>query len=97
MPTNLELKIKVESHHKFRGKLIDMGADNSGLLNQKDVYYKIPQGLLKLRIENGKESLIYYNRDEKGNNRWSDFELLKFDKSGGEKFFKKIFHIEAVG
>jgi predicted adenylyl cyclase CyaB len=96
MPTNLELKIEVESHQKLRDKLMDIGADNIGVLNQKDVYYTVPDGLLKLRIENGKESLIFYRRDEKGSNRWSDFDLIKFENEGGEKFFNKIFAIETV-
>ena len=96
MPTNLELKIKIESHQNLRNLLIEIGADNNGVLNQKDVYYTVPQGLLKLRVENGKESLIFYRRDEKGNNRWSDFDVLKFANEGGEKFLKKIFTIETV-
>jgi predicted adenylyl cyclase CyaB len=96
MPTNLELKIKVESHQILKNKLIDIGADNIGVLNQKDVYYNVPEGLLKLRIENGKESLIFYRRDEKGNNRWSDYNVIKFENDGGEDFLKKIFTIETV-
>jgi len=96
MPKNLELKIKVKSHQVLRRKLMDIGADSIGVLNQKDVYYTVPNGLLKLRIEDGKESLIFYRRDEKGNNRWSDFDFIKFENGGGEKFLKKIFTIETV-
>ena len=96
MPLNLELKTKVESHHKFKNKLIDIDADNIGVLNQKDVDYKIPEWVLKLRIENGKESLIFYRRDEKGNDRWSDFNVLIFENYGGEEFFNKIFSIETI-
>jgi predicted adenylyl cyclase CyaB len=96
MPTNLEIKIKIESHQKLRDSLIEIGADNIGVLNQKDVYYTVPEGLLKLRLENGKESLIFYRRDEKGSNRWSDFDVLKFENRGGENFLKKIFTIETV-
>jgi predicted adenylyl cyclase CyaB len=96
MPTNLELKIKVESHQKIKKKLNDIGSDSIGVLNQKDVYYTVPEGLLKLRVEDGKESLIFYKRNEKGKNRWSDFDIIKFENEGGEKFFKKIFTIETV-
>ena len=96
MPTNLELKIKIGSHQLLRNKLKDIGADNIGALNQKDVYYHVPEGLLKLRIENGKESLIFYRRDEMGNNRWSDYNVIKFENEGGEDFLKKIFTIETV-
>lgn len=96
MPINLELKLEVKSHRILRGRLIDIGADSFGVLNQKDVYYAVPDGLLKLRIEDGKESLIFYRRDEKGNNRWSDFDFIRFENGGGEKFLKKIFTIETV-
>ncbi len=81
MPTNLELKIRVTSHQSLKKILEQIGAENKGMLKQKDVYYSIPNGLLKLRIENGNESLIFYNRNENDNNRWSDFELLQFANS----------------
>ena len=96
MPKNLELKINVKSHQIFRKKLIEIGAEKIGILNQKDVYYKVQKGLLKLRIEDRKESLIYYNRDEIGKNRWSNYDFLKIENEGGEKFLRKIFAIETI-
>ena len=96
MPINLELKIMVESHQPLRRKLIDIGAESRGILNQKDVYYTVQEGLLKLRIENGNESLIFYRRDEKAESRWSDYDVIKFENGGGENFLKKIFSVETV-
>jgi len=96
MPTNLELKIRVTSHQSLKKILKQIGAENKGMLKQKDVYYSIPNGLLKLRIENGNESLIFYNRNENDKNRWSNFELLKFVNSNGEKFFSKLFDVEVI-
>jgi adenylate cyclase class 2 len=96
MPTNLELKIKVTSHQSIKKILAQIGAENKGMLKQKDVYYSIPNGLLKLRIENGNESLIFYNRNENNKNRWSDFEFLKFTNSNGEKFFSNLFDVEVI-
>lgn len=96
MPTNLELKISVASHQKLKEILREINAEYKGLLNQKDVYYSVPDGLLKLRIENGDESLIFYNRNEKALNRWSDYNLIKFRDSGGEKFFSNVFRVEVV-
>ena len=94
MPVNLELKIELNSIKKIKNILKKIGAEYRGILKQKDIYYAVPKGLLKLRIENGQESLIYYNRNEKGKARWSDFDYLKFSESGGENFFKKLFRIE---
>ena len=96
MPTNLELKIKVSSHQSLKKILKQIGAENKGMLNQKDVYYSVPNGLLKLRIENGNESLIFYNRNENDKNRWSDFEFLKFANGKGEKFFNNLFDVEVI-
>ena len=96
MPTNLELKISVTSHQKLKEILKEISAEYKGLLNQKDVYYSIPDGLLKLRVENGNESLIFYNRNEKTKNRWSDYNYIKFVDSGGEKFFSNLFKVEVV-
>jgi len=96
MPTNLELKIKVTSHQSLKKILLQIGAESRGILNQKDVYYSVFNGLLKLRIENGNESLIFYNRNEDDKNRWSDFEFIKFANIGGEKFFNKLFDVEVI-
>ncbi len=96
MPTNLELKLKLKSHDSIKKILKNVKADYQGVLNQKDVYYKNKQSLLKLRIENGKECLIKYNRDEKGKKRWSDFDILYFEQGNVEKFLSELFKITAV-
>ncbi|HKI77686.1 MAG TPA: class IV adenylate cyclase [Ignavibacteriaceae bacterium] len=96
MPLNLELKSKVSSHSKIMQYLKEIDAEFANELNQKDVYYKIKDGLLKLRIENGQQTLIKYNRDEKGKERWSEYYLLKISEGDGEKMFGKIFKIETI-
>jgi len=96
MPTNLELKIRVAAHQSLKKILEQIGAENKGILKQKDVYYSVPNGLLKLRIENGNESLIFYNRNENDKNRWSDFEVLQFANNNGEKFFNNLFDVEVI-
>lgn len=96
MPKNLELKIHCNSFAKVMGSLNEINAEFVGALVQKDVYYKAAKGLLKLRTENGRQSLIKYLRDEKGKNRWSDFQVLKFSEGNAEKFLKHIFDIETI-
>ena len=95
MPFNLELKIKTVSHRKFEQILRQIGAEDKGILKQKDVYYKMKNGLLKLRIENGTYTLIKYLRDEKGK-RWSNYELLKLEGKNPEKYLSEILMIEGV-
>lgn len=96
MPLNLEIKIRLDSFDEIKSLLKKIDADFVEVLNQKDIYYKISNGLLKLRIENGKQSLIKYLRDEKNTNRWSNFDLIKFSEGNAEEVLKGIFVEEAV-
>ena len=96
MPLNLELKVKLDSHKEVKKLLKKIGADFVKTLNQKDIYYKINNGLLKLRIENGEQSIIKYLRNEKGKDRFSDYEVLHFSTGDTEKFFKELFKIETA-
>ncbi len=96
MPLNLELKIRIDSFDSLIEKLKSINAKQDSILLQKDIYYKIPAGLLKLRIENGTKTLIFYNRDETSKNRWSDFNLLKIEDDNAEEFFSKLFEIGEV-
>jgi len=96
MPLNLELKVKLDSHKEVKKLLKKIGADFVKTLNQKDIYYKINKGLLKLRIENGEQSIIKYLRNEKGKDRFSDYEVLHFSTGDTEKFFKELFKIETA-
>lgn len=95
MPLNLELKIKCESHAPLLRSLKKISAEYKGLLVQKDIYYKVKNGLLKLRVEGGTYTLIKYLRDEKGK-RWSNYELLKLEGKNPEKYLGSLFDIAAV-
>jgi len=95
MATNLEIKIKLPNHRKVLNKIGKIGALEKGILKQKDIYYKSPAGLLKLRVENGRSALIYYNRDEKGKKRWSEYEVLPVDNKA-EKVLPKFLKVIAV-
>ena len=96
MPVNLELKIKIDSFDYLIEKLKSINAQQDSILLQRDIYYKIPAGLLKLRIENGTKTFIFYNRDETSENRWSDFNLLKIEDDNAEEFLSNLFVIEEV-
>ena len=96
MPINLEIKLKLVSFDEKLKLLKKLGAKQIQILNQKDIYYSVPNGLLKLRIENEKSMLIFYNREEQKKNRWSEFHLLKFDGKNSSSFLKKLFDVKAV-
>ncbi|MGE5436311.1 MAG: class IV adenylate cyclase [Syntrophothermus sp.] len=96
MATNLELKIKVKDFKPIISNLKKIKAIKVKVLNQKDIYYKNKNGLRKLRIENGEESFIQYVRDEKGKDRFSDYDLLRISSQNSEKFFDKFLTKEVV-
>ena len=94
MAINLELKSRVENHNTIKRILENIGATFEGTLNQKDIYYKVADGLLKVRIENGKFSLIRYNREEKKTDRWSNYYLVKMEGKEIELLLLTLFDVE---
>lgn len=96
MPVNLEIKIPLKSFNPVIRKLRELNAEFVTTLYQRDVYFSNKDSLLKLRIENGNESLIRYNRNEKSKDRFSDYEVIHLTSKGTEKFFRKIFRVEVV-
>lgn len=61
----VELKAKVIEHETLRSKLSSLGAQQVGTFQQTDLYFKVPEGRLKLRdVEDVRTSeLIYYERE----------------------------------
>jgi len=94
MAKNLELKLQIENLQHMIEKAEQIGAKFVKVLNQKDIYYKYDAGLLKLRIQNCEAELIKYNRDESGEERWSEYYVLKICDSNPEEFFNKLFQTE---
>lgn len=86
MARNLEIKVKLDNHKRIKKILSTNNIKLAEVLKQKDIYYKVKEGLLKLRIENGTRTLIYYNRNEKSKKRWSDYFLLDINTQNAEKF-----------
>jgi predicted adenylyl cyclase CyaB len=96
MPTNLELKIRLQDKTSTLGIIKEIDAEFRGELNQVDVYYKYRNGLLKLRLENGSQTLIKYLRNEKSGDRWSDYQLIKLEKNDAREYLDDILEEETV-
>ncbi|MBU1101581.1 MAG: CYTH domain-containing protein [Bacteroidetes bacterium] len=100
MPCNLELKSKVENFDSIIKALNALGAKEEMVLNQCDVYYDYPDFKLKLRIQNGKNHLIKYLRDESGPDRWSNYDILHLEGSDPRSyladFLKESIVVEKV-
>lgn len=95
MPVNLEIKLPIKSVKIIENKLSLLGAQSKGILNQKDFYFKIKKGLLKLRKSNHSYELIKYNRDEKGT-RWSNYEILHITGKSPEDYLKAFLNFEIL-
>ncbi len=96
MPSNLEIKISLNSFDDILTRIKENNCEFKAELNQKDVYYRIKEKLLKLRIENGSCSLIKYLRDENAKDRFSNYEVLNISNADAEKFFNDIFESYAT-
>ena len=61
----VELKAKVDDYQYARKKLSTLGAQCIGTFRQTDLYFKVPEGRLKLREVEGEHTaqLIYYERE----------------------------------
>ena len=77
MPQNLELKARISSISRALRTARNLHAQMKGVLQQRDIYYKVPHGRLKLRIiNNSSAELIFYNRPNKKGSRYSDYIVL---------------------
>lgn len=96
MAKNLEIKVKIKSHKAVKEILRTKKIQLKDILNQKDIYYKVYRGILKLRIENGNQTLIFYDRNEKSKKRWSDYYLLDLSSVDAHKYLKRFLDTTVV-
>ena len=77
MLQNLEIKVRISSISEAAIVARRLKAQAKGILLQRDIYYKVPRGRLKLRIINNRSAeLIFYNRPNRKGGRYSDYFVL---------------------
>ncbi|MBN1784643.1 MAG: class IV adenylate cyclase [Candidatus Bathyarchaeota archaeon] len=89
----IEIKARVNDHELLRKKLSALGAEYKGTFQQSDLYFKVPEGRLKLReVEaNSTVELIYYNREDIAGPKTDDAFILRIQEPGElKKILKKI-------
>ena len=75
---NLEYKARIDDPGPYQAIVGALGADLRGDLSQADTYFAVPNGRLKLRETAGLQGeLIFYQRDEDGADRASDFVIIR--------------------
>ncbi len=95
---NLEFKGALADPKEAMTKARALGADLWGDLRQTDTYFDVPRGRLKLRETAGfPGELVYYERDEGGDLRPSDFQTSPAtDPVGLKALLTSAFGVRAV-
>lgn len=74
---NLERKARCADLSAAAAAVEQLGARQQGVLEQTDVYFRAPNGRLKLRTTGGQPTvLIWYERPDEANARWSRYYLV---------------------
>ena len=74
---NIEFKAKTTDTNTLEDKLLSLSPLYIGEDHQKDTYYNVSVGRLKLREGNIENALIWYNREDIGGAKQSDILLYK--------------------
>ena len=75
---NVELKARDPDPARSRTVCVGLGADDRGLLNQRDTYFRAPNGRLKLREDGGLPAeLIAYTRADLPGERESAYRIVE--------------------
>ena len=73
---NIEIKARYTDHDRVKQILSSLGAGPAAVFQQKDTYFNVSDGRLKLRqmaIDEGQ--LIHYRRDDASGPKRSDYEI----------------------
>ena len=89
----VELKARVGDHELLRQKLAALDAEHVGTFHQSDLYFRVPEGRLKLREVEGDSTveLIYYERENIAGPKSDDAFILRVQEPGElKKILEKI-------
>ena len=74
---NLEAKFRLANQAEAEARATALGYTQRAILHQRDTFFRVANGKLKLRQENGSAVLIYYHRTESGPLMLSNYEIVK--------------------
>ena len=97
--TIVDIKARCEDPERIRGILKAQNASYDGLHHQRDIYFKTPEGKLKLRKSGETEKLAYYQREyQEGSERSrSDATSVHVQPSSGlEELLTRALGVSAV-
>jgi predicted adenylyl cyclase CyaB len=77
MMRNVEIKVRLHDRAAVEARLRDTDAQFVATLRQRDVFFCVPQGRLKLRFADDVAELIQYERADRAALRASDYHRLE--------------------
>jgi adenylate cyclase class 2 len=79
---NVELKARCANPGRVRSVLDAAGADFRGVDEQRDVYFQVPRGRLKLRRGTIERALVYYDRADEAGIKLSHVTMARLERAG---------------
>jgi adenylate cyclase class IV len=77
---NIESKFRCSDHDAVAARAIAAGARDEGFIRQRDQFYGVSRGRLKLRtLDDARSDLIAYDREDNPEARVSDYALYPSD------------------
>lgn len=73
---NLEAKFRLTDLARAEARATALGYARRAILNQRDTFFRVADGKLKLREENHGAALIFYRRSENGLLMLSNYEIV---------------------
>lgn len=88
---NLEFKANCDSLDVLHQRLANLQAEHRRTMKQLDTYFNVPQGRLKLReIDTDKAQLIYYERSDLAESRYSNYQICDISEPMAFKQIAKM-------
>ena len=75
---NVEIKAHTDGHERIRRYLKKHNADFRGIDYQKDTYFRVPLGRLKIREGNVESCLVFYDRDDLAGPKECRYHIVQF-------------------
>jgi len=80
MPRNVEIKARARDVNRLRARAEELSGERGDVLCQRDTFYRIPDGRLKLRVvPNRPCELIFYRRPDVATARTSEYQIARSD------------------
>jgi len=83
MPRNVEIKARVRDLEALRRRAEALSDAPVEVLDQRDTFFDVPQGRLKLRrLDGGACELIYYERPDEAGAKVSEYSIARASDAG---------------